>query len=300
MINERDFLASEVNLLKELLASTPQSRLIERISLQSRLENVQTELAALPKSPLRQKARLTFRGRPVLGSQGIAADFATQATTKFSDAFSAIAAGLARKLSDAGPIPDRDQNQLLITGTAIGSFGFELELPRALFPEEASPEQSMLKMAALLRLAATGSDDELAEVVEQTHKRAVGKVREFIQFLVKREARCGLEFAGQYFRHNNHEELVLSCERLRDENIKEDDASFRGTFQGVLPNARTFEFQLEGEAELIRGKIDSSFAQPDSLNHKWLHIPATVTFHFVQVGQGRPRYSLMSPDSVRP
>ncbi len=26
-----------------------------------------------------------------------------------------------------GPIPNRDQNQLLITNTAVGSFGFELE-----------------------------------------------------------------------------------------------------------------------------------------------------------------------------
>jgi len=303
MINERDFLASEVHLLKELLAATPQSRLIERISLQSRLDNVQAELDGLPASAPVQKARLTFRGRPVFGSRGIAADFAGQAATKFADAFTAIAAELGGKLSAAGPIPDKEKNQLRITGTAIGSFGFELELPtiqqQALIPEEASPENTMLKMEALLRLAATGSDDELAEVVEQTHKRAVGKVCEFMQLLAGQEAWCGLEFANRYFCYASHEQLVRSCERLIDENIREGDVDFRGAFQGVLPTGRTFEFQPEGESELIRGRIDRSFAEPDILNRHWLHSPASVTFHFVQVGQGRPRYSLMSLESVK-
>ncbi len=38
-----------------------------------------------------------------------------------------MVAALNGSLSMTGPIPNREQHPLLITGTAIGSFGFELE-----------------------------------------------------------------------------------------------------------------------------------------------------------------------------
>lgn len=63
------------------------------------------------------------------GSHGVVADFASKAAGFFTDAFTAVAAGLAENLRYMGPIPDKEKNQLLITGTAIGSFGFEFELP---------------------------------------------------------------------------------------------------------------------------------------------------------------------------
>ena len=98
------------------------------MSLESRLESAKAALATLPYH-LATKARLTFRGKPVFGSHGIAADFGGKAADAFSDAFAAVAAGLKEGLRYMGPIPNRDKNQLLITGTAIGSFGFEFELP---------------------------------------------------------------------------------------------------------------------------------------------------------------------------
>jgi len=303
MINERDFLASEVATLKQLLKTLPADHLIERISLQSRLEDIQEKLAALPELSPVKKVKLTFRGRPVLGSQGIVADFGSRATTVFTDAFAAIAAGLDGSLNDAGPIPNRNKNELLITGVAIGSFGFELELPtphaqQPLFPEEAAPETAMLKMEALLRLAATGSDDDLAEVIEQAHPRAVRKVYDFVDFLAKSEALCGLEFGGHVFRHLDDEQVRLSCERLRDDNIQERDDTYQGEFEGVLPTGRTFEFRIANQNELIKGKIDRSIQDPDILNRQWLHRLAMVKLHVMQVGQGRPRYTLMSLDDI--
>jgi hypothetical protein len=48
MTNERLFLASEVNTLESLLASIPDDRIIDRMSLEARLASVKEELAALP------------------------------------------------------------------------------------------------------------------------------------------------------------------------------------------------------------------------------------------------------------
>lgn len=302
MSSQRLSIASEVSELEALLASLPPDHIIERMSLESRLQSAQASLAALPKQA-ESKARLTFRGKPVLGSHGIAADFSGKAVAAFSDAFVAVSAGLTEGLRDMGPIPNRDKNQLLITGTAIGSFGFEFELPTPepmLFPEMDQPREAMSRIESLFRLAAEGSDDEMAEVISEIHPRAVRKVYEFLDLLVQQRAWCGLEFGERFFRYANYEQLQASCERLKDDNIQEREESYQGEFQGVLPTGRTFEFRLSDQKEIIRGKVDRAIEDPDVLNRDWLHKSVIVAFDVMQVGQGRPRYTLTSLDKLKP
>jgi hypothetical protein len=307
MSNEFLRLASEVQELESLLATIPAGNLIERMSLESRLTAVREALAALPSQHIARKARLTFRGRPVLGSHGVAADFGAKAAGAFSDAFATVAAALDNGLRNMGPIPGRDKNQLLITGTAIGSFGFEFELPTSeqpcLFPdeEEKKAQLAMETIESLFRLSASGSDDEVAEVIEEVSPRAVRKVHEFLDFLVQQQAWCALEFGDRKFRYEDHAQIKAACERLKDENIQERKENYQGEFQGVLPASRTFEFKLlDPEEGLLKGKIDKALGDPDLLNREWLHKPTTVTFHVVQVGQGRPRYVLMKMDDLQP
>jgi len=67
VINERDFLESEVTTLKQLLETVPADHLIERISLQSRLDNVQAELNALPESTSVEKSQVDFSQQTGIG-----------------------------------------------------------------------------------------------------------------------------------------------------------------------------------------------------------------------------------------
>jgi hypothetical protein len=170
MNNERLFLASEISELEALLAHVPDNHVIERMSLKSRLESVRVALAAMP-AQTAQKVRLTFRGKPVFGSLGILADFASNAGGLFSNAFSAVLAELKGiDLQDMGPIPDKDKNQLLLTGTALGSFGFEFELPieePSLFPE-GEAQKAMERIETLFRLAAHVSNYTSPPVTLQT------------------------------------------------------------------------------------------------------------------------------------
>jgi hypothetical protein len=296
MNNEALFLTAEINELEALLASIPVESVIERMSFEARLASTKQALAQLPQQT-NPKAKLTFRGKPVFGSHGITADFGSKAAGAFSDAFAAVAVGLREGLRDMGPIPNRDKNQLLITGTAIGSFGFEFELPTpelTLFPEQENAQAAMEKIEALFRLAATGSDDEVAEVIEEVHPRAVKKVYDFLELLVQQQAWCGLEFAGRAFRYADYEQIKASCERLKDENIHEKDETYQGKFEGVLPTGRSFEFRLTNQNDLIKGKIDRAIDDPDVLNKDWLQKPVTAKFHVMQVGKGRPRFTLKS------
>src|SRR5579863_1229218 len=131
-MNHDDYVsfASEIQELEALLAQIPRENVISRMGLESRLKAAKEAIAGFNALELPRKARLTFRGRPVVGSYGASAEFAAKASTFFTDAFSAVVAGISENLRYMGPIPDKEKNQLLITGTAIGSFGFEFELPR--------------------------------------------------------------------------------------------------------------------------------------------------------------------------
>ena len=67
------------------------------------------------------KAKLTFRGKPVFGSHGIGADFGSKGCQcPFLELLQQLLLGLSENLQYKGPIPDKQKNQLLITGIADG------------------------------------------------------------------------------------------------------------------------------------------------------------------------------------
>lgn len=301
MNNEYLFLASEVAQIKELLKGLPERNLLERMSLEARLNKVKKELKNLPKQTI-EKVQLTFRGKPVRGSYGIAADFATKAAGAFSSSFTSILAALNENLSNAGPFPKQDQNQLFITGTAIGSFGFEFELPQpepTLLPDAATPKQAVEKLELLMRLSAEGSDDDVAEAIEEIHPRAVGKLYEFMDYLAQQQAWCTLKTKERTFAFTNARQLKISSERLKSENIKESKQTFEGIFKGALPDGRQFEFELSNGKGSFRGKIDKQITKPEELAKQWLFKPVKVEFSVIQVGQAKPRYILSSLESLK-
>jgi hypothetical protein len=67
-----------------------------------------------------------------------------------------------------------------------------------------------------------------------------------------------------------------------------------------LPASRTFEFKLSDQDGILKGKVDKAINDPDVLNREWLHTPTTVKLSVMQVGQGKPRYTLMKLDDLRP
>lgn len=301
MNNEQLFLSSEVAQLKELIDNLPKESLIERISLQSRLANIQKELELLPKYNT-EKVKLTFNGKPVKGSHGIAADFASKAAGFFADSFSTIWANLNENLSNTGPLPRQDKGSLLITGTALGSFGFEFELPPtepSLLSDQPTPKQAINKLSNLMRLTVEGSDDEVTEAIEEIHSRAVNKVYSFMEYLAQQQAWCTLESGDTRFGFSGYEQLKTSSERLKSENINESEQTFLGQFTGVLPDSRTFEFLNTKNDEIIKGKLDKRIVDTEVLNKKWLYKNIEVTFDVIQVGQGKPRYTLNSLDKLK-
>tara|TARA_R110002012_G_scaffold213388_1_gene384520 strand:+ start:1146 stop:2069 length:924 start_codon:yes stop_codon:yes gene_type:complete len=292
---------SEIDEIEKILAGLPEDAVIERYAFQKRLENAQQALKELPSEDLLPEAmKLTFRGTPIDESHGISADFAGKASNAFADAFAAVLAGKNNRLSYMGPIPDKSRFPLMIVGMAVGSFGFEIELPKSidLIGDQAGAGVAVETLKNLLRVSAIGTDEEVADLVEEVHPRAVRKVSDFLEVLQQNDAWCGIEFRGDFFKYSDVEQLKVSEARLKEENISRTENSFFGEFQGVLPQGRSFEFKVSGERTVLRGKIDDDIEDPDVLNRDWLHQPVQATFSVVQVGQGRPRYTLLDLENI--
>ena len=291
---DRQHLLAERTFLQRLLAKTPATARLTRMSDEARLRKVEAQLAALPadeRTPAR--ARLTFDGVPVIRGYGIFADFGMKAVSSFTEAVASVAASLSAPLAAMGPIPNRDQNQLLITSTAVGSFGFELEEYRAeqLALEEASPVATALERTQALLQSTLGNDDDLADIASETDPRALDKVRTFLKVLADNNAVCAFQYGGRGVRFTDVGQVSRSLARLAADNLHESEEQLRGEFVGVLPNSRSFEFRLASDGQIIRGKVSPRVQNVDAINDH-LHSAVQIDVTRTQVGNGRPRYLL--------
>jgi hypothetical protein len=298
-MNQQDrlHLLAEQKFLREQLATLPESAKLTRMSDESRLHTIEEKLRQMPadeQAPAR--VQLTFNGRPVIGSYGIFADFGMKAVNSFTEAVSAMAASIQAPLASTGPIPNREQHQLLITNTALGSFGFELEeyLTQKLITDEDSPvAQALSKTRDLLQGTLGGTDEEFADFVSETDLRALEKIRGFLQILADNEAVCTLQYRERSVRFTDVGQIRKSLERLSQDNLSESEEILYGEFHGLLPKSRNFEFDLaEQEGKIITGKVSISIKDAESLNqHLYQHVE--VKMMVTRIGGIRPRYVLL-------
>lgn len=290
-------LQAEQKAIANMLAEIPEDRVIDRISLEARMRSVEEELASQP-PPERQpvRARLTFRGRPVVGHHGMFAEFGATAVAGFVKAVSSIGAAADQPLGARGQLPNQDDFRLLITGTALGSFGFELEEAAqedlTLFPAESPLESAIARTQAIMR-ATLESDEELTETLADVDPRALDALRTFLDELANAEAVCTLEFRDQVFRYADVAQLRGSAARLRQDNIHEKDLTLTGRFLGVLPEHRRFELRLAESGEVISGRIGKHIDDAARINES-LGQPVNAVVHTQRVGQGTPRYTLIA------
>lgn len=292
---QREQLVAEEGFLRRQLASLPADSALTRGSMNSRLRQVEDILEALPPPAIEPaRARLTFKGKPVSGTHGVTAEFGSKAVSAFVEAVAAVAASCRATLKDMGPIPHREENQLLITGTARGSFGFELEerenrqLPLG---GESAVELALERTYALLKSAAEGTDETLADAAEGLDRRALHKLFKFVSTLDDDDALCVLQLGDEVFRFADMEQVRHSRQQLSDDNVSEDTCTIQGQFDGVIPTRRTFEFRpLSGDP--LVGRLDDAVIDPFEINaHLYARVQAK--FRVTRIGQGRPRYVLL-------
>ena len=292
-----DALKAEIAELEAMLSEMPTRRVIERIGLQHRLETARTELQHLPLDG--KRLGLTFRGEPVEGSRSIVALFAGRALTAFSDAVATVAASLEHHLNGTGPLPgDNSERCLRVIGPALGSFGFEMEVPAPPLPKQtsvflddepaASPMETAVDLTMELIDAAQGHDEEvLSDVVALVHPRAAGKVREFVETVVSGKATFSLRFNERRTALLDAQAGRRVLDALSANNVSEEEITRVGRLW-VLPTKRTFEMEIEGDG-ILYGRVSrwlrgiENFQGPE----------VTATLQVLTLGAAAPRYTLL-------
>jgi len=289
-------LLGERSALQRMIRQTPADDVLDLGSLTARLEEVEYCIAqAGDLSRDTAAARLTFNGGPVIGSHGMFADFGAKAVGAFSEAVMAVAASLTGGLAAKGPIPNREQHQLLITNTALGSFGFELEAHRpagVAADEQTTLEQALARTRDLLQGTVEADDELLADAAADLDRRALDKVRVFIGTLEESEAICAFQYRNQVFRFTDVGQVRRSLQRISRDNLREDEQTLRGQFQGFLPRRRTFEFRVAASGQVIVGKVAAAVGDVGQIN-RHLHEDAEVRVMVTRIGTGQPRYLLL-------
>ena len=219
-IREYHQLQAERTTLDDLLERLPPENVIERTGLEFRKKEVEEALAPQPE-PARNPTRvcLTFRGKPIAGSHGIFADFGAEAVQAFTNTVATMGASQHAPLGSRGAISNREEYRLLITGTASGSFGFELEEARYdLFPESSPVESAIVQTMEILG-ATVGADEVLANAVSEADPRALEALRGFLETMADQDAVCTVEFNDDVFRFVDVGQVRRSQGRLSSENI---------------------------------------------------------------------------------
>lgn len=285
--------SAELGFLEKQAALPGVSRLT-LMSIQSRINQARQFLSDNSGHAYRPaRVSLTYRGVPVVGTHGVLAEFGAAATKAFSVAITAIAASVSGALADKGPIPNRLANQLLITGPARGSFGFELEeiaAERQLDIEGTTPVAQAIEILTDLLEGTTKSDEELSEPLSRLADRAILAVTDFLSELADNDASCALSTDTRSFRFADVEQVKRSKARLSRDNIKEEDEVFVGSFVGVLPDKRLFEFRTVG-GEVIYGRIPTEISSPNEINGN-LYTQVEIVVTARRIGSSNPRYRL--------
>ncbi len=286
-------LRSEIDSVQRMLAELPDEFAIDRMSLESRIERLEQQLTGFSNQPEPAKARLTFRGRPVIGTRGIFADFAAKAMTPFSELVTVLAASQSKPVAWTGPIPNREDTQLLVTGTATGSFGFELQehvVQTSIRVIETPIALALLQSRELLE-SLLGDDTELTESIAGLDERAVSNLKRFLEVLATNDAVCCFSFRDRDFGFHDVAQVRQAIERLDANNFHEQAEKFFGAFLGILPNRRTFECRDSADETIISGKVGSEISDPSALNQH-LEKPVQIELTATRLGRGRAKYVL--------
>ena len=224
-LQEYSWLRSDLGELNRLIATTPESAFIDRMSLERRRDKVAKELAAFP-VPARWPVygRLAFAGGPVTDRRGIDAAFLGKATEAFANAVASAAASRLGPIGENGSAPSRDDCRLLISNRNVGFGGLRFEEATPHHELKPGPIPVSLGIEHIVGIlnASVKDDDALTHAIADAHPSVIAALRRFLETLVSAGAVFSLSFEGDEFRFDDVEQARTSLSRLTRLSIPKD------------------------------------------------------------------------------
>lgn len=252
-----DGLRAELSSVQELLSQAQAvGDPIGKLQYAYREEMLQSEIKELEKIiTTSASVTLFFGGNPVLGSKGIATEFASAALEKFQSLVTrTFAKAEIGSLGERGPIPQKDSTQLMITDLARGSFGFVLQE----MSEQVDIQQTPLKLmvdevAHIVETTGSPNEPDFERIVETLDPRTLIALKDFFAILDNSESTIRVVDDERDFVLDKY---AVHRGRVRTEatSIKEQESFASGVLLGFLPEHKKFELR-RSDGETIYGAV---------------------------------------------
>lgn len=243
-----DSLSSEITAVKELLSSAQQSGdIVGEMQLEHRLKELALKVESLKSDAIADNSAsvaLFFGGQPVLGSKGIAAEFAGLALEQFQNLIAKVfASNEVGALGERGKVPFKANSELMVTGFARGSFGFVLdEMSDQTQLESSQLSQVIDKASFLLRDTAAQDEAVFEALLEELEPRTLIALKDFFSNLDSNKATIRVVEKNLDFILDGP---AIHRAKIRTEAtyIEEKTSDIEGILVGFLPEHRKFELQ---------------------------------------------------------
>lgn len=187
---------------------------------------------------------LFFSGKPVLGSAGIASDFAGKALRDYQEI---IAKQFAKSelggMGERGRIPLKQDATLMVTGVAHGSFGFVLnELSDQTELHNTLLKEAVTETSSLLESVSAENETSFEQASEDLDTRTLVALQRFFNDLDTEEATIRIVDDE---RELKLDKAAIHRARVRTEatQITESPVVVEGILTGLLPIRHCFELQ---------------------------------------------------------
>lgn len=206
------------------------------------------------------KVALLFGGRPVWGSRGIEAAFASHAIDQFQRAVAAQAAGAAGPVGTRGRLAQEVTPRLMVTDVGRGSFGFVLEEAAENEQLVETPTRHALDdIARLARAAASPDEEGFNTAVDAIEPRALQALAEFFKQLHEYGAQLRLVEGDDDF-ELDAEAVGRARVRTEQTQIETETLEEEGILVGVVPQRKSFEWRRPN-GETIVGTAEGDIAR---------------------------------------
>lgn len=251
----KDSLMAELSSVRALLEeSIAIGDPVGQIQFNHRKEEILGQLNELDESfDTLASLAIYFGGKPVIGSRGISAEFASIAIEELQSLISKVqASNLLGKIGERGRVPKVTNSELMITEVTKGSFGFvleELSDQQPLF--ETALKATVDQVSNIIAKTCAPNEEEFEEILDQIDSRSLISLKKFLANLDNNKATLRLV-------ENNNDFIIDEDSahrgRVRIETtvIEEEYSPYEGKLVGFLPEHKKFELKLK-DGELIYG-----------------------------------------------
>jgi len=273
--------ADYANVEKLLLSRNLDNDPIGHIQLENRKKNLSLKIESVKNTPEHKAGiALFFTGTPVVGSRGIKVDFAGRFIGLFQDLVAKQFA--AEEIGDIGlrgPVPLKQNSDLLMTDIARGSVGVVLE--------EADQNEAIVDtqlkvvvnhVAEAIAAAANPEPERFDELIEKIDYRFLNTLSNIFSLLDDEGATTRIVEGEQDFQLDAYS-IKRARERTSTTHIEERDGEdFKGKLF-LLPAHKKFELVQAGTGGTIYGAVSGEFAKGklqellsagDVAGHNWI------------------------------